>query len=640
MNPIPTRSQRERRGAALLLVLLLLLALGAFATASIALSANSGLLAKAAGREQDLRYAAEAGLAMAKSRLNFDPTALPDSGVVQLLANQPLTDAAGTLVPGVKLDLYAGPSGSTSGQEGRFASVVSVARDAAGNTVVRRLELAQESFAKFAYWSNRETNNGQPIYFGNNDQLWGPVWSNDVIRISDTRATFNDDVGTAQTIQGVGYGTFRKGYRTNQQPIRLPSTDVLRKLAGYASVGGYSFTAPNNGSETAVMMRIEFVRDNLNPLEDADSTDADEGFFRVFVANAGSQALLRGDWVGTSTPFSQVVNCGDWHEVPGHPDPKFFPVSVHDEAWFRALLVNPAPNGMGLSGSQVDNHRNSVNNIMRSPGARCYPIGDPHLVAVERRAADYPQAWMRQKGGDDTTFTPVGNHGSWRLFSNAPNARILAARPHDARYIAPLHRSLNPGVKGVIHVNGTVAVSGEVRGRVTVYVENGTAVILDDLRYGTDPGRGVCQDILGLISDRDIVVADNAINEPRAFGSQYRSLDETKDLYIHGVMMALRTSFRVQNYDSGPDDATDCEGVRNGRGCLYLTGGLIQEARGAVALLSGTGYIKRYAYDRCAVINPPPYFPTTGRFDDNRYYEIDPVGFDAVTLFRRITPDP
>ena len=53
----------------------------------------------------------------------------------------------------------------------------------------------------------------------------------------------------------------------------------------------------------------------------------------------------------------------------------------------------------------------------------------------------------------------------------------------------------------------------------------------------------------------------------------------------------------------------------------------------------GTGYIKRYSYDRCAVMYPPPYFPTTGRFQDNRYYELDPVGFSAADLFRMITPD-
>jgi hypothetical protein len=78
----------------------------------------------------------------------------------------------------------------------------------------------------------------------------------------------------------------------------------------------------------------------------------------------------------------------------------------------------------------------------------------------------------------------------------------------------------------------------------------------------------------------------------------------------------------------------------NGRGCLFLTGGIIQEARGAVGLSSVEGFSKRYSYDRCAVVNPPPYFPTTGRFNDNRYYELDPVGFNVTTLFHLITPAP
>ncbi len=34
-----------------------------------------------------------------------------------------------------------------------------------------------------------------------------------------------------------------------------------------------------------------------------------------------------------------------------------------------------------------------------------------------------------------------------------------------------------------------------------------------------------------------------------------------------------------------------------------------------------------------------PYFPTTGRFLDNRYYELDPVRFDVAALFRALTPN-
>ncbi len=61
--------------------------------------------------------------------------------------------------------------------------------------------------------------------------------------------------------------------------------------------------------------------------------------------------------------------------------------------------------------------------------------------------------------------------------------------------------------------------------------------------------------------------------------------------------------------------------------------------RGAVGTTSGSGYIKRYSYDACAFQTPPPYFPTTGRFFRNRYYEIDPVGFDVTTFFRSLTPN-
>ncbi len=61
---------------------------------------------------------------------------------------------------------------------------------------------------------------------------------------------------------------------------------------------------------------------------------------------------------------------------------------------------------------------------------------------------------------------------------------------------------------------------------------------------------------------------------------------------------------------------------------------------GAVGTSGGTGYTKRYSYDRCAVVAPPPYFPTTGRFQENRYVELDTAGFEHTTYFKSITPEP
>jgi hypothetical protein len=104
-------------------------------------------------------------------------------------------------------------------------------------------------------------------------------------------------------------------------------------------------------------------------------------------------------------------------------------------------------------------------------------------------------------------------------------------------------------------------------------------------------------------------------------------------------MMALDASFGVESYNTGPTNFSDCEGTNNGRGCLFLSGGVIQVERGAVGQSDGHGYTKRYSYDRCAIVSPPPYFPTTGRFNDSRYYELDPVGFNVTELFKAISPD-
>jgi hypothetical protein len=71
--------------------------------------------------------------------------------------------------------------------------VVAEAKGPRGARFVRRLEMQQESFARYAYWSNKEkTSSGGTIYFANGDVLWGPVWSNDIITIHSSGATFND----------------------------------------------------------------------------------------------------------------------------------------------------------------------------------------------------------------------------------------------------------------------------------------------------------------------------------------------------------------------------------------------------------------------------------------------------------------
>lgn len=620
---------RQRTGFALGLALIFTLVIGALAAAAIILSSNATLLSKSVEHQRDMKYAAEAGLQLEKSRLDLNATLVPDSGETQLLTNAIIQSADYVNLPGIKVNVWVGPSGSISGQYGNFATIVSQAIDTKGVSFVRRLDVVQESFAKYVYWSNTEG----AIQF-NNDQLWGPVWSNDVITIGSGGVTFHDSVATAKTITGAAYGTFLKGYLQNQRSVALPTSTKLSKLSSYASTAGYNFTAPTTGDETSVLMRVEFVATDLNG--DGDSTDDNEGFFRVFKANAGQQAWIRGDYIN-STDVTQNTNCGDWHQVtPGGPL-KFFPASVHPNAWFQALLVTGGMSPAAATAEQTA----PIWTIMRHAGARCYLGGDPHLVAVSRTAALYPSASDRQKGGDDTTFTSVGANGAWVQYTSSPFAALTAKRA-DAKYLFPLSRTINTNYKGVIYAGGTVGVSGMVRGRVTLYAANGTIALLDDIKYATDPSLNTCADILGLIAAKDMVVADNGINTPQNvnFGNGatiYASLDDSQDMYIQAVTMALGSSFRVQNYGSGPTSALTCNGNPVGRGCLYVTGGIIQVTRGPVGNSAGYGFSKRYSYDACAGNYPPPYFPTTGRFTDNRYYEVNPVGFNVVNLFKSIS---
>lgn len=624
----------QRRGSALFMTIMLTMVLAALAMTAIYSASNAGLLANSFDREREFKYAAEAAIGIGKSRLNNDALVLPDTGFAVLMADATLVGADGEPLPGVTVNLYVGQTGSTSGQFGRFASVVAEAMDARGARFVRRLELAQESFAKYAYWSDSEGS----VVFGSNDNLWGPVWSNDDITVHSTRATFHGDVGTAGIINGVGYGTFVKGYSINERPIALPGNAVLSKLPGYAAAGNFSFTAPTNGDENSVRMRIEFVAIDLNG--DGDSTDVDEGFVKFYTGVPGSASWVRGDWNGTK---QNADNCGAAYPVtPGGPR-KFFPASVHATAWFQALLI---AGGM-TPARAADTSAASLRTIMSKATARCYLGGEPQLVSVERNSGTFT-AIAKEKGGDDTTFTAAGARGSWAQWPGAVDSRLLGTRyASQAAYLFPIDRGQNPGTKGVIYVDGTVGVSGVLRGQITLYATR-IVTLLDDLRYASDPSSSNpsnfrCADILGAISGRDFVLSNNAILGPPDIdptgGELYRNMDDTKDVYLHAVVMAVDRSFTAQGYNLGPTNANDCEGTNNGRGCLYLTGGIIQESRGAVGQTSGQGYVKRYSYDHCAAANPPPYFPTTGRFTDNRYYELDPVRFDVAQLFNSLRPN-
>ncbi len=152
-------------------------------------------------------------------------------------------------------------------------------------------------------------------------------------------------------------------------------------------------------------------------------------------------------------------------------------------------------------------------------------------------------------------------------------------------------------LNGMLLVKGDVQIHGKVKGQLTL-IATDNIYITDDLVYADSDEHGKpdpnSNNMLGVISKKNIVIADNAANR--------------NDVRINGALLALGDSFTVQNYWAG-----------HPRGKLTLYGSLSQKVRGPVGTFNSwgqqTGYNKDYHYDNRLLNSSPPYFPTTGQYE-------------------------
>ena len=149
---------------------------------------------------------------------------------------------------------------------------------------------------------------------------------------------------------------------------------------------------------------------------------------------------------------------------------------------------------------------------------------------------------------------------------------------------------------GIISTTGKASVSGTVLGSATLHSEE-EIEITGDIEYFTSPlDDSSSTDILGLVSEGDVVVDRYA-----------HSSSGAQDLTIHASIMALNTSFYVENYSSG-----------GSRGTINLLGGIVQKNRGPVGTFSGSsivsGFSKNYQYDNRLRSTIPPSFPRESIF--------------------------
>jgi hypothetical protein len=663
-TPMLWAGRVHRRGTALILVLLMTVTLAAIAMSAILLTGSGGMIGRYYDRERDFRYAAEASLQMGKARLLRDTTIhLPDTGYVTLVSGGTITGADGVVIPNVKVNLYAGYTNITTGQFGQYASIVAEAYDAGGTRYVRRLEMQAENFARYAMFTNTFSSG---LCYSTGEFIAGRAHSNQGW-YSCNNPTYYDTVSAVLSVTG-GSPTYKRGTINGAPYIPIPPVGKLASLHTHALEGNLDVLATGNDTGS-VRTRIEFFALDLDG--DGKVTSPNEGFFKVYqaVGPAGSAGHMKSDSTFQSSGAAYEDSlCGDFHTLTGpNQVPKFYPVSVHNQAWFKALVFAPVSTDWVNVGTAIDD--DARDKIMRAAGGgsnfRCYMGGDPHLVATERRLA-LPAAlrlpvtnW--QKGGEDSTVTDSTEYGYWQKWTGdvSPVQTVLNAaaggtlaqvyQTHAAT-LWPLHRSLNPNTKGVIHVHGPVVLSGVLRGSVTLYAatygaQQGVVGYGDDLVYAQDPASATCANLLGVITDGDQLILDNTINSPQkaasSGGYSYRWADgddngmsTSHDFVLHGVTMSRTGTVGVQNFQQHPENLQNCNAANSGRGCIRQAGGVIEQVISATYSNNGDGYGENRSVDVCLNTQSPPYFPTTGRYIDNRFYEIDPARYNITTLFQ------
>ena len=695
---------RLRRGSALILVLIITLSLAGLASSAIYMAGSSGLLSRYHDKERDLTFALETALELGKSRLQRDTAlALYDTGYTQLLTGQAVYTSSGTALPGVTVDLYAGYTGDTSGVYVPYVTLLGTVRDANGIRFARRMDLYAQSFSRYSLFANDFP---AAASIGAGENIPGRVHANNRFIGASTGSpnpVFGDTVSAAGTISGGGQwadtvssarGATVIPYPSMTSPLAPSASALATRLSALASAGNVSF-APATGSftnaksgpddmsgkecntktgcTTAAGSRLEFAAFDVNNSGAIDST---EGFFRVFdITNGGDTIRLATNYPTTGSTIYGVnaqVNaiqsvqwqnqCGAFYTIGGRRE--FFPVAMHVVSWVKQRIITSTYPTISAADTVALGSGTSTSWVLinKLPTSRCFPIGSPYLVNVERftnnttcvpvysgtAASTFswgsaPVCASSRYGGQDTTFTarviscfvnpgvntgPCWDNpievGGWRAYggtSNLPANLGPVRQTAERSYLWPISTAYNPNYRGVIYANGNLFVSGTVRGRATLFV-NGPVSLIDDVMYDQPPAdtANLCRNNFGLIARDSIMVADNAINRPRWYVSS--AGDTTmqggnRDFIFHGALMALGGSVSAFN-PSGAIRTTPVLTCPTGSaftaagGCMQIVGGMIMNTYRSPynSTIANSGLRPLRELDPCQNENRrPPYFP-------------------------------
>lgn len=625
---------RSRRGFALLSVILVSVVATTIALALGTMAMSNSMIQGASERAMSVDDAALSGLEVARARLNARLDTVPATGYATIEDGVMISTGGSAITRSTWAARIGNADSLTEGGEyGVQAEVISRSVDANGNAAVRRALMYQQSFARYAYFTDVGLNgNGSILWFANGWTAQGPLHSNDSLYIFNStypQAIFRDEVTTAKGILNKDKGWFLKPPpREGVARIELPSTAELNSLKSIANRAGYVFTPSFTTGDTAtVTMRLEFVAVDVNG--DGDTTDPDEGFFRVYqmtpaMPNGSGWAMGRVPAPPAGAPVHDNAGGANRDSVLFSPN-----CGVTTLVSGRTAVPTTFAQINVVAGANYRTRMRPKQDAFDHANARCFLGGDPRLTANGLFVANQPAGnWLPRTAG---TVPPS-----------------VAARP-DGAFLWPLSPLYNPNFRGVIFVEGRVGVSGTARGRLTL-VSRDNMVVLHELRQAVDPSttNGMCRpedDIVGLLSGRHVMWADNMLQAPQrrrdnsngggAWLAPRKDFDPAAarpDMAVHAVILALGS---IGSERPNPWAGAAASEFVN-RGIIRQVGGRIQDRAGQGGTISGGflhGYNSDITFNKCALRFPPPYFPTTGHWARGQFFEIDPARFSPTTWF-------
>ena len=447
-----------RRGSAIILVLIMTMALAGLAMSAIYMAGSSGMLSRYHDKERDVAFAVETALELGKSRLQRDTTlVLYDTGYKQLLTDQAVYDAAGNVLTGLTVNLYAGNTGDTSGVYVPYVTLLATVSDGFGLRLARRMDLYQQSFSRYSLFTNDFPSSAS---IGAGENGGGRVHSNNRFTGASSGSpypVFLDTVSAAGTISGNGQWADTVSSTGGATVIPYPTAaSLLSYYSGLASAGNLNYTIGAGSGTSAYSAgvnvsgttnatanytgRVEFLTVDVNNNGMIDST---EGFMKVFIlwpGYGGDSTRLNVNFSGSPVANTQQImlnQCGAFYTLlnptNGRVQREFFPISMHRTAWVSARIqtstyptVSAAQAAAMAAASGSYPTQAAIRTIVQQPTARCFPYGSPYLANVERhtRATECDQKWFsgaivqmytwgsspacvasQRYGGQDSTFT-------------------------------------------------------------------------------------------------------------------------------------------------------------------------------------------------------------------------------------------